>query len=184
MRETYNRRPDMFTVSSQFSTLPQCNMIVLAARLMGTLFSRQIVVSMHKKMVEEKLLISNFYKAMNQEMHWHFKRLNIRVSGDEVSISQCVPCICSHNSTCHLRNNFSFSNKKDIIKPWLNCHSLDNFESTTNTILCQIILHFRVMEILVKQSFLSSTKFNWLLKALMTDCQPQCTIYINLKWNI
>ena len=52
---------------------------------------------------------------MNQEMHWHFKRLNIWVSGDEVSISQCVPCTCSHNSTCHLRNNSSFSNKKDII---------------------------------------------------------------------
>ena len=43
-------------VSSQFSTLPQCNMIVLAARLMGTLFSRQIALSMRKKMVKENLL--------------------------------------------------------------------------------------------------------------------------------
>ena len=38
-------------VSSQFSTSQRCNMIVLAARLMGTLFGLQIVLSMHKKMV-------------------------------------------------------------------------------------------------------------------------------------
>ena len=36
-------------VSSQFSTLPQCNMIVLATRLMETLFGRQIALSMRKK---------------------------------------------------------------------------------------------------------------------------------------
>ena len=36
-------------VSSQFSTLQLCNIIVLAARFMGTLFGRQIVLSMHKK---------------------------------------------------------------------------------------------------------------------------------------
>ena len=38
------------------------------------------------------------------------------------------------------------------------------------------------MEILVKHSFPSSTKLNWLLKALTTECQPRYTIYINLKW--
>ena len=59
----------------------------------------------------------------------------------------------------------------------LNCHSLDNFESTTNTILCLIILHFRVMEIFVKHSLPSFAKLNRLLKALMTECQPQCTIH-------
>ena len=42
----------VFTVS----TLPQCNMIVLAARLMGTLLGSQIVLSMRKKMVKENLL--------------------------------------------------------------------------------------------------------------------------------
>ena len=36
-------------VSSQFSMSQLCNMIVLAARLMGTLFGPQIVLSMHKK---------------------------------------------------------------------------------------------------------------------------------------
>ena len=41
-------------VSSQFSTLPQCNMIVLATRLMETLFGRQIALSMRKKMVKVK----------------------------------------------------------------------------------------------------------------------------------
>ena len=43
-------------VSSQFSTLPQCNMIVLAARLIETLFGRQIALLMRKKMVKENLL--------------------------------------------------------------------------------------------------------------------------------
>ena len=43
-------------VSSQFSMLQLCNMIVLAARLMGTLFGPQIVLSMHKKMVKENSL--------------------------------------------------------------------------------------------------------------------------------
>ena len=43
-------------VSSQFSMSQLCNMIVLAARLMGTLFGPQIVLSMHKKMVKENSL--------------------------------------------------------------------------------------------------------------------------------
>ena len=43
-------------VSSQFSTSQLCNMIVLAARLIGSLFGRQIVLSMHKKMVKENSL--------------------------------------------------------------------------------------------------------------------------------
>ena len=38
-------------VSSQFSTSQRCKMIVQAARLTGTLLGRQIVLSMHKKMV-------------------------------------------------------------------------------------------------------------------------------------
>ena len=40
-------------MSSQFATTQLCNMLVLAARLMGTLFGRQIVLSMLKKMFEE-----------------------------------------------------------------------------------------------------------------------------------
>ena len=36
-------------VSSQFSSSQLCNMIVLAARLIGTLFGHQIVFSMRKK---------------------------------------------------------------------------------------------------------------------------------------
>ena len=40
-------------VSSQFSTSQLCNMMVLAARLMDTLFGRQIVLSMHQKMDKE-----------------------------------------------------------------------------------------------------------------------------------
>ena len=42
--------------SSQFSKSQPCNMIVLAARLKRTPFGRQIVLSMHKKMVEENSL--------------------------------------------------------------------------------------------------------------------------------
>ena len=40
----------------QFSKSQLCNMIVLGARLIETLLSRQIVLSMHKKMVEENWL--------------------------------------------------------------------------------------------------------------------------------
>ena len=40
-------------VSSQFSTLQLRNIIVLAARFLGTLFGRQIVLSMHKKVDKE-----------------------------------------------------------------------------------------------------------------------------------
>ena len=36
--------------------LQRCDMIVLAARLMGTLFGRQIVLLMHEKMVKENSL--------------------------------------------------------------------------------------------------------------------------------
>ena len=43
-------------VSSQFSIPQRCDMIVLAARLMGTLFGRQIVPLMHKKLVKENSL--------------------------------------------------------------------------------------------------------------------------------
>ena len=43
-------------VSSQFSTSQLCNMIVLAARLMAVLFGRQIVLSMHKKLVKKNSL--------------------------------------------------------------------------------------------------------------------------------
>ena len=43
-------------VCSQFSTSQLCNMIVLAARFMGTLFGRQIVLSIKKKMVKENSL--------------------------------------------------------------------------------------------------------------------------------
>ena len=43
-------------VSSQFSTSQLYNVIVLAARLMRTLFGRQIVISKRKKMVKENLL--------------------------------------------------------------------------------------------------------------------------------
>ena len=42
-------------VSSQFSTSQLCNVIVLAARLMRTLFGRQIVISKRKKIVKENL---------------------------------------------------------------------------------------------------------------------------------
>ena len=43
-------------VSSQFSMSQRCDMIVLAARLTGTLFGRQIVLLMHEKMVKENSL--------------------------------------------------------------------------------------------------------------------------------
>ena len=43
-------------VSSQFSTSQLCNMIVFAARLMAILFRRQIVLSMHKKLVKKNSL--------------------------------------------------------------------------------------------------------------------------------
>ena len=48
-------------VSSQFSTsqlydLQHSYVIILAARLMGTPFGRQIVLSIHKKMVKENSL--------------------------------------------------------------------------------------------------------------------------------
>ena len=40
-------------VSSQFSVSQICNIIVLAARFMGTLFSHKIVISMHIKVDKE-----------------------------------------------------------------------------------------------------------------------------------
>ena len=43
-------------VSLQYSTSQLCNMIVLAARFMGTLFGPQIVLLMHKKMDKENSL--------------------------------------------------------------------------------------------------------------------------------
>ena len=43
-------------MSSQFSTSQLCNMIVLAAPQMGTLFDRQIVLSVREEMVKENPL--------------------------------------------------------------------------------------------------------------------------------
>ena len=40
-------------VSSQFPTSQLCNMIVLVGRFRGTLFGRQIVLSMHEKVNKE-----------------------------------------------------------------------------------------------------------------------------------
>ena len=40
-------------VSPQFSTSQLCNIIVLAARFLGSLFDRQIVLSMHNKVDKE-----------------------------------------------------------------------------------------------------------------------------------
>ena len=73
-------------VSSQFPTSQLYNMIVLAVRLIGTLFRRQIVPSMHAKMVRRthwalRWIISNFKNSYQPEnaktKNWCHRHLNI-----------------------------------------------------------------------------------------------------------
>ena len=96
-------------VSSQFPTSQLYNMIVLAVRLIGTLFRRQIVPSMHAKMVRRthwalRWIISNFKNSYQPEnaktKNWCHRHLNI--VSNSINIRSWFPETSQAHSTTYV----------------------------------------------------------------------------------